>query len=67
MLNFSLYYFVVSDSCSENRAEDKSGTNLCSLIEEEKLWVEISKNNCLKIIYVKFRYSSLRNIIVTDQ
>ncbi|CAC5394142.1 GPHN [Mytilus coruscus] len=31
------YLILVSDSCSENRAEDRSGTNLCRLIREENL------------------------------
>ncbi|CAG2238305.1 GPHN [Mytilus edulis] len=31
------YHILVSDSCSENRAEDRSGTNLCRLIREENL------------------------------
>ncbi|XP_063429414.1 uncharacterized protein LOC134712149 isoform X2 [Mytilus trossulus] len=33
----SIGILTVSDSCSENRAEDRSGTNLCRLIREENL------------------------------
>lgn len=37
LTTLSIGILTVSDSCSENRAEDRSGTNLCRLIREENL------------------------------
>lgn len=37
MSAFQIGVLTVSDSCSENKAEDKSGSNLCRLIQEEKV------------------------------
>ncbi|XP_071163721.1 gephyrin-like isoform X4 [Mytilus edulis] len=69
----SIGILTVSDSCSENRAEDRSGTNLCRLIREENLIIgsvsvrEIVSDDADKIKSKLMEWSDVKklNLILT--